>query len=226
MDNELKDKIRIAGALTVLVIAVFSVFFLFYQQKEKKNTAMRLRLFYSDMSQTLQYSISFNGLPGDWDWYAGYKNADLINNYLAKYLHVSENCVKTVGACFPDIQYKNLKRDDTSVSLNKLPSLKLKNGISVAFETISSCKQNNKVCALVYVDINGAKNPNMFGKDLFIFTIRNSQAASFTPFNMSVNYKNLLSDEKLGCNKTALIPMYCSGLLYSTNWSIDSKYPW
>ena len=145
---------------------------------------------------------------------------------MANYLRVSENCVDKSGTCFADINYTNLKKRDTKINLYKLPSLKLQNGISIAFETISSCKSKNKICVLVYTDLNGPASPNMLGKDLFIFTIVNSNAAAFLPYNLSVGADLLAQDQKYGCNKNAEIPMYCSGLLYTKNWSIDSKYPW
>ena len=226
MDEISRDKFRAVGAIAVLVIAILAIFFIFYQQREKKNTAMRLRLFFSDMTQTMQFSMNINGPPGEWSWHGGYKNADVINNYLGNYLRVSENCVNKSGNCFADVNYKNLKKHDTGLNLYKLPSLKLQNGVSLAFETVGSCKSNNKICALVYADINGGESPNILGKDLFIFTIVNSNASAFLPYNLSVDADLLIKDEKYGCNKNAEIPMYCSGLLYTKNWSIDSKYPW
>lgn len=226
MDEFTKEKFRALGAIAVIILAILLLFFIFYHQREKKNIAMKLRLFFSDMTQTMQYSMNINGQPGEWDWHAGYKNADVINNYIASYLRVAENCVKTVGNCFPDSEYKNLSKDYTNVNLYKLPALKLQNGISLAFETISSCKKDRQICAVVYVDMNGIDPPNMFGKDLFVFTIINSSATAFLPYNLSVKSDNLTVDEKMGCNKSALLPMYCSALLYIKNWNIDSKYPW
>ncbi len=226
LDEFSRNKFRAVGAIAVLVIAIFVIFFIFYQQREKKNTAMKLRLFFSDMTQTLQYSMNINGPPGEWGWYGGYKNADTINNYLANYLRVSENCVDKSGSCFADVSYKNLSNQDTGINLSKLPSLKLQNGVTIAFETISSCKFKGKICVLVYTDLNGQAAPNMFGKDLFIFTIVNSNAAAFLPYNLAVSSEALTEDTKYGCNKKAQLPMFCSGLLYTKNWNIDAKYPW
>ena len=226
VDEICRNKFRAVGAIAVLVIAIFGIFFLFYQQREKKNTAMKLRLFFSDMTQTMQYSMNINGPPGEWGLHGGYKNVDSLNNYLVNYLRISENCINQSGKCFTDINYKNLKKQDTDVNLSKLPSVRLNNGISLAFETISSCKTKDKICVLVYSDLNGEKPPNIFGKDLFVFTIINSQAAAFMPYNLSISPEDLSKDETYGCNKSAKIPMYCSGLLYTKNWSIDSKYPW
>lgn len=226
MDDIQSKKMRAVGALAVLVIAILTIFFTFLNAREKKNTSLILRMFYSDMAQTLQFSMNTNGAPGEWGWHGGYKNADLINNYLANYLRVSENCVKDKGSCFPDINYKNLNEKPTSINLSKLPSIKLHNGISIAVESISSCRKKNSPCALVYVDINGIEEPNMFGRDLFVFMIVNSNSVPFLPYNSRIPQEQYSDNKKYGCNKTSDIAMYCSALIYSKGWTIDKTYPW
>lgn len=226
MDEISRRKMRAVGAIAVLVIAVLAIFFIFLQYKVKKNTALMLRMFYSDMTQTLQYTMTSNGPPGDWGWHGGYRNADLINNYLAGYLRVSQNCIKEPGKCMPDVKYKTLNNTFTNVNLSKLPAVKLQNGISFAIESIGSCKAKNSPCALLYVDLNNIEEPNMFGKDLFIFMIVNSNSVAFMPYNSSLPSNELSGNAKYGCNKKAQLPMYCSALIYANGWSIDKNYPW
>ena len=85
MDDIQRKKLRAVGALAVLVIAILTIFFLFLNAREKKNTALVLRMFYSDMSQTFQFSMNTNGSPGEWGSHGGYKNAELINKYIAHF---------------------------------------------------------------------------------------------------------------------------------------------
>lgn len=226
MDETTRRKLRAVGAIAVLVVAVLSIFFVFYQIREKKNTSMRLRSFYSDMHQTLQFSMNLNDKPEYWGFKRGYRNANVINSYLANYLRVAENCIEKEGSCFPKENYSNFTTKPTKVNLYQLPSVKLNNGISIAFETISQCKKQESVCALVYVDINSIDKPNMFGKDLFVFMLANSKKTPFLPYNIRVKKEDLLGDKKFGCNIEAEIPMYCSAYLYDNNWQIDKNYPW
>lgn len=226
MDELTKRKLRAVGAIAVLVVAVLSIFFVFYQIKEKKNTSMRLRSFYSDMHQTLQFSMNINDTPEYWGFKKGYRNANSITSYIANYLRVAENCVHVEGSCFPKENYKNFLNKPTNINLAQLPAVKMKNGISVAFETISSCKKKEAVCALVYVDINGDAKPNMFGKDLFVFMLANSKKTPFLPYNIRVSKNDLLLDKKFGCNKEAELPMYCSAYIYNNSWQITKNYPW
>ena len=226
MDEITRRKLRAVGAIAVLVAAACSIFFVFYQIKEKKNTTLRLRAFYSDMVQTLQLSMNMNFTPDIWEFKRGYRNVDIINNYIAQYMQVQKNCVSVPGDCFPETNYKNFTDKPTDVNLSKIPSFVLKNGISLAFETISSCKKRNAVCAIVYVDMNSVDEPNTFGKDLFVFMLVNSKQRPFLPYNINVSKEKLMGDPKIGCNKEAEMPMYCSAYLYDNDWIMDKSYPW
>ena len=226
MDEITKRKLRAVGAIAVFITAALSIFFFFYQIKEKKNTTMRLRSFYSDMVQTLQFSMNLNFTPDIWEFKGGYRNVDVINNNIVQYLKVEKNCVADGGDCFPDVLYKNFKNKPTKVNLSSLPSVVLNNGIAIAFETISKCKKKDAVCSIVYVDLNSVKEPNTFGKDLFVFMLLNSKQRPVLPYNINVAKEKLSTDPKIGCNKEAEMPMYCSAYIYDNDWLIDDKYPW
>lgn len=226
MDDITKRKLRAVGAIAVLVGMVLAIFFVFYQIREKKNTTLRLRSFYSDMHQTLQFSMNLNFTPDIWGFKSGYRNADIINNFIAHYMRVEKNCVADPGGCFPDTYYKNFKNEPTKVNLSKIPSFVLNNGIAIAFETISKCKKEDSVCSVVYVDMNSVEEPNTFGKDLFVFMLLNSKQKPFLPYNIKMSRDKLINDPKLGCNKEAEMPMYCSAYLYDNDWIMDNNYPW
>lgn len=226
MDEITKRKLRAVGAIAVLVGVVLSIFFSFYKIKEKKNTTMRLRSFYSDMQQTLQFSMNLNFTPDVWGFKGKYRNVNTINNYIAQYLRVEKNCVAEADGCFPDVFYKNFMNKPTKVNLSNIPSVVLNNNIAIAFETISSCKKPESVCAVVYVDMNSVQPPNTFGKDLFVFMLLNSKQKPFLPYNMKLPREVLIEDTKLGCNKEAEMPMYCSAYLFDNDWIMDKKYPW
>ena len=226
MDEMQRRKFRAVGALAILVMAVLSVFFVFYNVRAKKNASIMLHSFYSDMVQTMQFSINMNGTPDSWGWIPGYKNADLIQNNIVGNLRVSKNCVKEMTGCFPDVPYKTLGGRPTKVNFSKLPSVKMTNGITFAFETIGACKHPDEPCAFIYVDLNGIDSPNMFGQDLFVFNIINSASIPFVPFGYSLSPTLLITNNKYGCNKTSDMAMYCSSLISIKGWSIDKNYPW
>ena len=226
MDEIQRRKLRAVGAIAVLVIVILFIFFIFLQEREKKNNVIRLKMFYADMAQTLQFSMNSNGPPGDWGWHAGYRNANVINNYIVNYLRVSKNCVAANGDCLPKLNYRTLGKRPTKVNLSSLPSVKMNNGISFAVETVKSCKKQNSTCAIFYVDVNGEKKPNMFGRDLFAFELVNSTSIPFAPYKVNTDKNTLLTDSNYGCNHTSNIALYCCALIYSNSWSIGKKYPW
>lgn len=226
MDDFLRTRFRSVGAVTILVIAVFFIVLLFVQFREKKDTSMRLKVFYSEIVQSLLLSKNNNGVPGEWGWKPGYRNVDLLNNNFFSYLQVEENCASEQGTCIPKVSYKSIKEKETSVNLYKFPSVRLKNGISLAVETIGKCTRTNEACALVYIDLNNLEEPNAFGKDLFVFLIINSGTVAFVPYDYSLSESVLKNDVTYGCNKISKAAMYCAAYLAKNGWTINSEYPW
>lgn len=226
MDEYLKKRLSILGVLAILVAIICVLVSYVAQAKVKKNTAMVLRGFYSDMAQSMQFSMNSNGPPGDWGWRPGYKNIDLLSSYLVNYLKIGKNCISEKGECMPDVNYKTLGDRPTSVNLHKFPAVQLNNGISFAIEAVSKCQKQGSICAVVYADLNGVKEPNMFGQDLFVFLIVNSNSVAFVPYNARLPKSVLSEDKKYGCSKTSELAMYCSALLYANAWTIDNNYPW
>lgn len=226
MDDFLRSKFRAVGAVTVLVIAIFFIVLLFVQFREKKDTSLRLKVFYSDIVQSLLLSKNSNGLPGEWGWKPGYKNINLLNNNFFNYLKIEENCAVEPGTCMPKVAYKSIKEKETSVNLYKFPAVRLRNGISLAVETVGKCTRTNEACALVYVDLNNIEEPNAFGKDLFVFVIINSGTVAFLPYNYSLSINDLKDDVTYGCNKISKAAMYCAAYMAKNGWKIDNDYPW
>lgn len=219
------EKYRVLGVVVLLIIVVSFIFFSFWSQREKKNVSFKLKLFYSDMFQTIQYSVNNNGPLAEWSWDTSDKDT-FLNDHIINYLRVSKKCLDSQNDCFPQKHYFNLNGLKTNVNLSKYPSVVLQNGISVAFKLNHNCSKKDSVCAFVFVDINGKENPNKFGKDLFVFVIENSEKIPFTPFKHVNDTYVFLTDKKYGCNKYSDMPMYCAAYLFTTNWSIDSRYPW
>lgn len=226
MDDFLKSRFRTVGVVTLLILVVFFVVLLFVQYREKKNTAFKLKVIYSDIIQSLLMSKNYNGVPGEWGWKPGYKNIDLIEFNVFSQLKIARNCLDTPGDCMPDVKYKSIKEKVTNVNLHNYPSVRLRNGIAIAIETVGKCKRDDQVCAFMYVDLNGYEEPNAFGKDLFLFQIVNNESAPLKVYGEGLSTSELISHEKFGCNKDASMALYCSALIKANEWKITSEYPW
>ena len=94
----------------------------------------------------------------------------------------------------------------------------------------SQNKLNNFVT--LFIDTNGAKKPNQWGKDIFTFLISEKKGLFFngmysisdftvpTEPNQDRNYiKNI------NCNKNAS-GTWCGLLIYLDGWKIAKDYPW
>ena len=76
-------------------------------------------------------------------------------------------------------------------------------------------------------DINGTKNPNIEGRDQFVFLACDKTITEWCPNKGWCTYRtnNNLSREKAMENCKS-IPTYCSYLLELDNWEFKSDYPY
>lgn len=224
MDNNLIAKYRTLGIIFLIVLLAFAILFSFISIREKKDVAFKLKMFFSEITQTLQFSTSTNGQPSEWNLSSD-GNLDSLKLYIIDGLRVSKDCLNAKGNCFVKTEYKNLANKYSGFYPNKHPSVVLQNGIAIAFEAKGSCKNINEVCYIFYVDVNSIEPPNVIGKDLFAFEFINSHTSSFRPYGLS-DYSSVISDKTYGCSKKAEVPLYCSSLLFSKNWRVEKDYPW
>ncbi len=226
MDNYLRDRFRVVGAIAI-VVAVITFFVLsFASSKEKYETAIVLKTLNSEIIQALLNSKNDNGIPGDWGWKNNSPSTKVIMRNFFKYLNVSNYCLDFDYGCFPVGGYSSLSGKNIAFNPMQYPSVQLSNGISIAVQAKGNCRKYNSVCALVYVDVNGADKPNVFGKDLFVFTIINNDTYAFVPYNNELSADMLKNDLLYGCNSNSESAMNCAAVISKNNWKIDSEYPW
>jgi hypothetical protein len=87
--------------------------------------------------------------------------------------------------------------------------------------------------ALIYVDINGQKKPNIWGKDIFQFyyyvffgTQGNQNNGKFMPRAYSYSVEELTNNSsEYNCNKDATGER-CAALIMKQGWKISDDYPW
>ena len=161
----------------------------------KQDYVSRLKKTYSTLAQATNRIIADEGTPksavGGW---AG-SHTDIFNHY-KKYLSNAKEC--QVGqSCFSSIDYKYLNGADHTFDMMDLTTygrLVLADGsfVNFLFDN-ANCNggqqtdELNKVCAYLHVDINGAKGPNVFGRDAFRFYL--SEYGLF-PTNCDLNQTN------------------------------------
>lgn len=225
MDSNTEKKFKSLGAIIVAILATFLLVAIFLQNKEKKDTSMKLKVLYNDANQALTYSKHTYGNLQNWGLVPGYKNANTLNKYIFNNLNVAQDCTNTNKNCFPSKNYKSIKNKKTNINLSQYPAVKLRNGVSIGIEIINNCN-HEETCAILYLDINNIEKPNTLGKDLFIFTITNTDRNIVMPYGHELTTETLLNDDKYGCNKNSEAALYCGAYILKNNWTIDKKYPW
>lgn len=89
-------------------------------------------------------------------------------NKLSPYLKIINNCGTEGAGCFPTQLYKSLKGDNADdFSSTSRGKAVLTDGTSIA--TYSSGGTLIPIYGQIYIDTNGTKPPNQWGKDLFLF---------------------------------------------------------
>ena len=168
--------IGVIGALTVPALI---------QNTQKQEYVSALKKAYSTLSNAAQQIIAEEGTPkcNDGGWACS--NPDVYNEF-KKRLNIVKDCAGS-GQCFGSKYYNFDKtyyiNDDITwrASYGDYRSFVLADGISVSFGGLDkSCSADNNfynsysygVCAFIAVDVNGAKAPNIKGRDAFAFVLK------------------------------------------------------
>lgn len=153
------------------------------QKQNEKATVTALKKFYSTISQAYLMAKEEYGTPDMWfngEQGGTVEGADVLSEKFTKYMKVTKNCHGDIG-CFPDVVYKGIdgkeinNRNRATETISKMLTAE---GWSVYFFSYSGATPLymgkgvlEKVYGQINVDINGFKNPNVIGKDLFQFYI-------------------------------------------------------
>lgn len=195
---------------------------------QKKQTVVNLKSAYSVLNQALALSENENGSKEHWDY--SLSGEEFYKTYLQKHLKVVKEYFNE--NYFEGITYKCLKGacSQGGYVYKTAPKFVLANGTVITITNHIDTKY-----FLFYVDINGKKNPNTRGKDLFLFTL--SPQKGIIGFGIDVNAdsenyigtytrETLMSSSKnASCNKHST-GNWCSTLIIYDGWEIKDDYPW
>lgn len=141
------------------------------QKADEAATVSALKKSYSTISNAYSQAVYELGPSENWGaslWDIGY--------VFLSYFNAKKTCKQFNTGCTPGL-YKNVY--GVSYNFSDNDSTAILNDGSLLFLDFQSkkCTDYNgsgwlaSVCGYAYVDVNGYKKPNIFGKDLFIFNI-------------------------------------------------------
>ena len=159
------------------------------------------------------------GDSANWD----YSDVDnFINTYYVPYLNVVKSDPRSV-----DYKVKNLNGDDLGTWLSLKNQQYSSRNIFLADGAIIKYWKNNQYF-MFQVDVNGAKGPNVFGKDIWDFELYWDGPKKLVPKGNLINatkydtYYNwcrtYVPTSGGGCP--------CAGVLMYNHYNIDENYPW
>lgn len=195
------------------------------QKQNEKVAITQLKKAYSVFSQAYLMAVANEGPADSWDIGVNDSAAGALKlyNIFKPYLLKVQDCGGNSG-CFYNGNYKALFAPSlyrrwqlggqVDFSKGKLPD-----GISFAFWSAGSgCNYNtsvsnsgslSRICGEIWVDVNGDKNPNQAGVDLFMFQISKDGIlpAGMKDHNSSVHfckYKDASSTNGVACTAWAI----------------------
>ena len=123
-----------------------------------------------DISNTMMYVESDTG---------SYSNN--AGAYINKYMKVVKYCGDEPGDCFGDEYYEYKDNDRVEFDINDIKGAcaLLKNGVSICLKPqVKNASGTEEIQG--WIDLNGPKGPNIYGRDLRTFAINLKQKAVFT----------------------------------------------
>ena len=221
------------------------------QRQQEKATVTALKKFYSVMSQAYQFATEEYGPIENWglkgsldvdmkDDYATYQNSgEIYLDRFAPYLKIVRRCKRNESNCFAPVEYKTLKGTlYLDMTTNTLGGAVMADGMVLSLEPFSeNCTRsmgNSKAlantCGSIFVDINGDKNPNVLGRDMFSFYITKygivprGTSLETDKFSFDKSCKNAKTQDGYACAAWVIYNenldyLHCSDL----GWNTKSK---
>lgn len=222
---------------------------------QKKQYSTQIKKAYAQMNQVLQQMAVDGGTIGDISQYFGSTTA--AGTTIASYYKVVKNCGTTAEVagseqCFDayDDNYDGSSNTTNNWTSNVSSYYKFvtSDGMSFAIGSYgNNCNSNygfsaapdsptyNSTCGWVLIDVNGKKQPNNLGRDVFEFFITSNKTPMLYPLGgfyfSSGNtgtlagggngYWNYNGTANLCWTNTTKYGLYCPGRLMEKGWEMD-----
>ena len=195
---------------------------------QKEQTVTKLKKVYSALSQTTQKAIADNGPINTWEigeHASPEASKAFADKYLIPYLNVMKNCGNDTS---DECKFERITRKPSNpTELNEKYSRFFLNDGSLIGVYIYN-KESLGVRALIYIDINGQKKPNIVGRDYFelsynlVYPNDTSLEGKFIPIGINKTREELKTSD---CNKNNY-GYHCFSLILKDGWQIKDDYPW
>lgn len=195
---------------------------------KNKQRSATLKKAYTILSQAILMSTQEHGDITEWEL-APYHAKGMLNwtnEYIGKYFKVVSTCEdgNKDAPCAASLN-RICNADNTSncSTIGLYTALYVLNDGTNIYIYSGGNPVNGKSSFLhILIDTNGIHKPNLYGKDVFTFTLTlnsNKNPLQSWPSTNDNSRKTLLNTCKNNSSK-------CSGLLQYDNWEFKKDYPW
>lgn len=190
---------------------------------QRQETLSKLKKAYTNINQVLKLSEIENGNWETWDVPNTGSSYDYVDKYWAKYFKNISIC-QTYDECgFLEMHpYKfanNEKSTYTVAAPNRRIGIITSDGIIYTINFASGEDGNLVRGDGIYIDINGPKGPNIYGRDFFCFSLVTGKGIVPSGYNVSNSLNNS------NCSKTGKGDG-CASKIMRDGWQIKKDYPW
>ena len=216
---------------------------------QKKHTVEALKKAYSTLDQALVSSIFENGEPEHWNLESLKGGNDFYEKIAEVYLIPYMKGVTKLKLSGKRINWNYPDGSSMGGITGGYPTHALNDGMLLNFwgliyeKTDETLKNGNyyKSNLRITVDINGAKGPNRFGRDVFAFSLfpyHKVHKGKLLPgwfeqcgsgvLHIDMTETELLSNAKCAAcaSDHSGLGLGCSVLIMNNSWSITDAYPW
>lgn len=207
------------GIIGVVVALTLPILIQHYQEKE---TVSKLKKAYSAISQAYIYALEENGTPDTWNLVSFTQNDETdeknILYYLKPYLKLTEYCGTKQNVCWSNT--KSVGGETFDHAYGKYYSKAILSDGTAVLSLVSSinCTGSSggikNICGLIRVDLNGKRQPNTMGRDVFSFHVTKDK---IIPTGTQLENKSSNSSFENGCVGQAEGRGCTAWLLYNEN---------
>lgn len=215
----------IIGIIAAITVSTLSV-------NLQKEHIERCKKVYSTLSQAANRAISDNGPMHVWELTSDNQqenNRTFVENYILPYIINAKDCGEdSTGQC--KFEYKWLNDNEVKFLGGDWYKIALNDGSIIAFQT-NKTADNSYSWVLAYTDVNGAKKPNKFARDIytFVYWLQNPNTdyrrGRFEAYGNDWPRESLITSQGTNaCNKSSSGQL-CAALLMKDSWEIKEDYP-
>lgn len=185
------------------------------QKADERAEIVALKKTFSVLSQAFKLAVNDNGSPENWGL-AGWPYPPQTLSLLGQHLKVDKDCTDRSQGCWPaGVTYMYARQiPDAVYDTENYPKLKLVDGtLLIGYIDDPTCNATavdiHNVCGHYYVDVNGYKKPNQWGKDVFLFYLTKQGivpegGARTGWYSFTAQCQNYSSQLGLGCASWAI----------------------